>query len=52
MRLLLEKGADLSAKFTMTSRTALVIATEHGYTTIIDLFAARVVGVVGTSDQG
>lgn len=48
---LLERGADVSATFTMTSRTALVIATEHGYTKIVDLFAARVRGAAGPSDK-
>ena len=30
-------GADVSEKFTMSNRTALVIAEEHGYTKIVDL---------------
>src|SRR6185503_12346389 len=34
---LLRRGADVSGRFTMSNRTALVIAEEHGYTKIVDL---------------
>jgi ankyrin repeat protein len=38
---LLNRGADLDGKFAMTNRTALVIATERGYTQIVELLKSN-----------
>jgi ankyrin repeat protein len=40
VRDLLSKGADVSAKFTQTGKTALMLAKEKGYTDIVQLLEA------------
>ncbi|CAN5437410.1 hypothetical protein BH20ACI3_BH20ACI3_19060 [soil metagenome] len=40
VRDLLSKGADVSAKFTQTGKTALMLAREKDYTEIVQLLEA------------
>jgi ankyrin repeat protein len=38
---LLDKGADVNAKFTATGKTALTLAEERGHTLIMELLRSR-----------
>ena len=37
VRALLDEGADVGGKFTLTGKTALALAEEHGYSAIVEL---------------
>ena len=37
VRMLLDRGADVNGEFALTGKTALMLATEHGYADIAQL---------------